>query len=221
MTLEEQQLISRVFDRMRSVPPVAKDINAERLIQQNIDRMPDAPYRLVQSVLIQEQALQRLTDRLQHLEEPIANAQTAYRATESSSSFLSGYHVPSTALAGSVPAVAPASVEPARQIEDRPAAPVASRTGGLLASALTTASGVAGGILLTDSLREMFGGRSSVGVTERSTSHADDLPALDHSQDDAQDAGLDAEEARRQLAEDDEALDETQDSLESSGGDAG
>lgn len=226
MTLEEQQLISRVFDRMRNAPPVAKDIAAERFIQQNIDRLPDAPYSLVQSVLVQEQALQHLSDRLQHLEDLVADARPADRNTESGASFLSSTRA-AIAPAGSVPAVAPAGADPARRTDDyyreppTPREPVASRAGGFLASALTTASGVAGGMLLTDGLREMFGGRSSAGASERGMSRGDDATTLDRFQDDAQDARLDAAEARRQLAEDDAALDEAQDALDSSGSDAG
>ena len=73
MTPEEQFLITRTFDRMSAVPVAAKDIDAERLISQQLDGMPDAPYRLVQSVLVQEQALERLSERLRHLEDAVAN----------------------------------------------------------------------------------------------------------------------------------------------------
>ena len=220
MTPEEQQLITRTFDRMSVASPMAKDMDAERLIQQQIDRLPDAPYRLVQSVLLQQQALECLTDRLHQLEDAVARGVSADRLGDRESSFLSGYRAPPAMPTGSVPTVAATSNEPARQVGDRAAEPAPSHGGGFLASALTTASGVAGGMLLTDGLRELFGGRSS-GLAERGTNRVDDLSALDRSQDEAQDARLDADEARRQLAEDDAALDEAQDQLDASGSDAG
>jgi hypothetical protein len=219
MTPEEQYLITRTFDRISAVPVVAKDMDAERLIRQQFDRMPDAPYRLVQSVLVQEQALESLSGRLRQLEDAAAADGLAGQARNNGASFLSAYRSPPATPAGSVPAVAAASSEQAGRSDDR-AVPAPPRAGGFLASALSTATGVAGGMLLTDGLRELFGGRASSAIPERAAA-TDDLTTRDRLQDDAQDAQSDAEEARRQLADDDAALDEAQDSLESSGGDAG
>ena len=218
MTLEEQTLITRAFDRLSAVAPVTKDRDAERLIQQRCDRLPDAPYLLVQSLLVQEQALDHLRDRLEQLE---AAANRAGLTGEQPSSFLSAYRTPPSASAGSVPAVAQTDAARARQYDDRPAEPAPSRAGGFLASALTTASGVAGGMLLTDGLRELFGGHATSGLAERSTARADDVATADRLQDEAQDARWDADEARRQLADDDAALDEAQDALDASGSNAG
>ena len=58
MTPEERQLIAGLFDRMRSYGAPEKDREAEALINQSVRANPDAPYMLVQSVLVQEQALQ-------------------------------------------------------------------------------------------------------------------------------------------------------------------
>ena len=52
MEHEERQLISGLFDRMRGFGTVQKDRDADQLIAQNVRAMPDAPYLLVQSVLI-------------------------------------------------------------------------------------------------------------------------------------------------------------------------
>lgn len=221
MTPEEQNLIARVFDRMREIPPAAIDIDAERLIRQNMERLPDASYGLVQSILVQEQTLQRMAARLRQLEDLVAVGQPLNGPADGRGSFLSAYRVQPPPLPGSVPAITPATAPPAGPlIDDRPRQAEPSRAGGFLASALTTASGVAGGMLLTDGLRELFGGHAASGTLDRAASPGD-LATLDRLQDQAQDDRLDADEARRQLADDDAALDEAQDSLESSGGDAG
>jgi hypothetical protein len=51
VTPEEQQLISDLFDRMRSFGVTVKDREAEVLINQSVRSFPDAPYMLVQSAL--------------------------------------------------------------------------------------------------------------------------------------------------------------------------
>ena len=77
MTPEERQLISGLFDRMRSYGAPDKDREAEALIAQSVRANPDAAYMLVQSVLVQEQALEaanarvlELEDQLRAMEEP-------------------------------------------------------------------------------------------------------------------------------------------------------
>ena len=72
MTPEERQLISGLFDRMRSYGAPDKDRDAEALINQWVRANPDATYMLVQSVLVQEQALEAANDRVQELEDAAA-----------------------------------------------------------------------------------------------------------------------------------------------------
>ena len=71
MTPEERQLIAGLFDRMRSYGAPDKDREAEALINQSVRANPDAPYMLVQSVLVQEQALQAANDRVLELEDQL------------------------------------------------------------------------------------------------------------------------------------------------------
>ena len=68
MTPEERQLITGLFDRLRSFGRPDKDKEAEALISQSVRAIPDAPYMLVQSTLVQEQALEATHSRLQELE---------------------------------------------------------------------------------------------------------------------------------------------------------
>ena len=59
MDLQEQRLIEDLFARLKSVSAAEKDEDAGRLIRDLISRFPDAPYYLTQSVLVQQQALDR------------------------------------------------------------------------------------------------------------------------------------------------------------------
>ena len=56
---------------MRSYGAPDKDREAEALINQSVRANPDATYMLVQSVLVQEQALEAANDRVQELEEQL------------------------------------------------------------------------------------------------------------------------------------------------------
>ena len=75
MTPEERQLISSLFDRMRSHGAPDKEREAEALINQSLRANPDAGYMLVQSVLVQEQALQAANNRVLELEDQLREMQ--------------------------------------------------------------------------------------------------------------------------------------------------
>jgi len=129
MNSEERQLITGLFDRMRGVGQVDKDRDAEALINQSVRANPDAAYMLVQSVLVQENALQQAGSRIEELEQRVRMLEEqAARAPAQSSgggSFLGGLFgggsrpsQPQPMARGSVPAMgsrpmaAPASMGP-------------------------------------------------------------------------------------------------------------
>ena len=64
MTPEERQMITGLFDRMRSYGTPEKDREAEGIINDLVRSTPDAAYMLVQSVLVQEHALQEAGNRI-------------------------------------------------------------------------------------------------------------------------------------------------------------
>jgi uncharacterized protein len=200
MTPAERQLIEDLFDRMQRLGPVEKDRDAERLIQEALREIPDAPYYLVQSVLVQEDALAKASARIKELETGSVDAPPR--------SFLGG----SSLNHGSVPT---AGARPVAPPPYEPPQPQAGRGGGFLASALSTAAGVTGGMLLADSIRGLFGGHSGAAASPF------DQAALDKAQDEAQDASDDADEAHKELAKDDAALDDMQDQYEDGGDDWG
>ena len=99
MTPEERQLIAGLFDRMRSFGAPDKDREAEALIGQSVRSNPDAPYMLVQSVLVQEQALQAANDRVQELEDQLRGAEQPRdrKSTRLNSSHIQKSRMPSSA----------------------------------------------------------------------------------------------------------------------------
>ena len=197
MESQEQRLIEDLFARLRSASGAPKDRDAEQLIRDLLSRFPDAPYYLTQSVLVQQQALDRADVRIRELEASTRDMRSS--EPRGSTSFLGGSSVPQT---GRRSADTPTeTAQPAAS----PWAPQPSRGGSFLGTALSTATGVAGGMFLADSIRSLFGG--SGGAASASETQA----KLDRAQDDAQDARDDADQARKDLAADDAAQDDMQD----------
>ncbi len=182
MTPDERQLISGLFDRMRGFGSPQKDRDAETLINDSVRSMPDAPYMLVQSVLVQEHALQQANERIQALEEQVRNlqAQDAGHGQASSGSFLGGLFgtgrpaaEPSRA-GSSVPQIGSRAVPPpgdsrtllTPQAGPQPAAApwqqaAAGGGGGFMRTAMATAAGVAGGMLAAGAIRDLMGGSTA------------------------------------------------------------
>jgi hypothetical protein len=68
MQSQERELITALFDRLRPFDSHQRDPEAEKLIGDLVARQPAAPYQLVQTVLVQEQALKAAQDRIADLE---------------------------------------------------------------------------------------------------------------------------------------------------------
>jgi hypothetical protein len=231
MTPDERQLISGLFDRIRSNGPVEKDRDAESLINQAVRQTPDSAYLLVQSVLAQEHYLQQaagrieeLEARMRDLEDELAQQQAPQRS--SGGSFLGGLFgggqsapqqparsaasVPSFGGRGSAAPPQPGSAwNQSRQRDpgyaqgggspwggQQPQQQAPARGGGFMASALTTAAGVAGGMLAANAISGMLGGGSGANAahhpsgSENSSMNADQQAQLDAQQDAAQDEEL-------------------------------
>src|ERR1051326_7038074 len=101
MTPQEQQLITQLFQRLRQAPVQEKDPEAEALIAQGVREQPDAPYLLVQTVLIQDMALTNAQARIAELGRELA-AKSA-QAPRRSTSFLGGLPHGSVPSAGEAP----------------------------------------------------------------------------------------------------------------------
>ncbi|MEI6203720.1 MAG: DUF2076 domain-containing protein [Enhydrobacter sp.] len=144
MQSEERDLIAGLFGRLRGFEAQPRDPEAERLIAQSIANQPGAPYLLVQTVLVQEQALKGAQARIAELEAKVA-AQ------------------PAPGFLASAPKMGPwgnASVPPTQPVQQAPPAPASAPQaagGGFLRQAMMTAAGVAGGALLFEGIRNMMG----------------------------------------------------------------
>jgi hypothetical protein len=68
MTPQERQLVDDLFDRLAKLENAPRDPDAERAIIDGLRRAPNAPYALVQTVLVQDEALKRANARIQELE---------------------------------------------------------------------------------------------------------------------------------------------------------
>jgi hypothetical protein len=167
MTPEERNLVIELFDRLATLEDAQRDPEAERLIKDGLRQAPNAPYALVQTVLVQDEALKRADARIRELE-------GAGAETPRDTSFLGGMRESLFGKGrGSVPSVrpgeaAPASppVSPAWQTGTQapmPAGPAAAPGtpgapgGSFLGTAAAAAAGVIGGSLLMSGIRSLMG----------------------------------------------------------------
>jgi uncharacterized protein len=155
MTSQEQQLITELLARLKQTPAPAKDADADQLIRKGLMENPEAPYLLVQTVLIQDMVLSQAQHRVAELEDQLSKAKAASSAQRSASFLggaLSATPPPATAPERNQNAASPASIGGA-------AAPamMSSGSSGFLRAAAATALGVAGGQLLFQGIESMFG----------------------------------------------------------------
>jgi uncharacterized protein len=68
MTPQERQLVDDLFDRLSKVEGAPRDPDAASAIAQGLRVAPNAVYALVQTVLLQDEALKRANSRIQELE---------------------------------------------------------------------------------------------------------------------------------------------------------
>ena len=161
MTPPEQQLLDDFLLRLAAASGVAKDPQADALIHQRLAGQPDALYLLVQRSLLQQHALDSAKAQ-------IAQLQAQWAAQQGGGSFLGGQPSAWGATPPPMPAQAQAQPQPvAPSWKDRlfgggaPAQPSAAPS--FLASAATTAAGVAGGMFLFDGIENLLGGHHGGG----------------------------------------------------------
>jgi uncharacterized protein len=158
MTPQERDLITALLTRLQQQASQPKDADAEALIRQGVAAEPDAPYLLVQTVLIQDMALHDAQRRIAELERQLATPPAAQP-----SSFLAGPgrgSVPSTGVWPQPAAAAPVWTQSSAGATPPPAmTPPQMLSGagsGFLRQAATTAVGIAGGALLFQGISSLF-----------------------------------------------------------------
>jgi uncharacterized protein len=189
MQAQERELITGLFDRLQPFEAQPRDGEAEALIRDLVGRQPSAPYLLVQTVLVQEQALKAAQARIAELEAK------AGAAAPAAPGFLgSAPKIGPWGASPAAPAAAPQPIPPTQSPLQAALAPQPAG-GGFLRTALTTAAGVAGGALLFEGIRSLMGsnpgpfGSAAAALQPSPLLPPDSLPAAP-SQDLAQDQAL-------------------------------
>ena len=175
MEPQERDLITTLLTRLQSTAGQPKDPEADAMIHQAMTQMPDAPYYLVQTVLIQDLSLHNAQNRIAELEKQVASLNPPQQQP---TSFLGGLFGRSQPSPASVPPSGPWTRAPQAAPPPPPQyapgyaqpgyaqpAPAAGVFGGaaggggnsFLRSAATTAAGVAGGALLFEGISSLFG----------------------------------------------------------------
>jgi len=182
MTPQERQLVDDLFDRLSKLEGTPRDPDAAAAIAQGLRSAPNAVYALVQTVLLQDEALKRADSRIQELEAGGAGEQ------RQSGGFLDSMRETIFGQErGSVPNVRPPDMAsrpqgPAPynqgsygQPYGAPQAPMGGGGGSFLGTAAAAAAGVVGGSLLLGSIRSMMGGShqsfgDTAGLGDKATS---------------------------------------------------
>lgn len=178
MTPQERQLVDDLFDRLSKLENAPRDPDAIAAISDGLRKAPGAVYALVQTTLLQDEALKRAHNRIQELEvahapEPAQSG--GFLDTMRDTLFGGG------ASHSSVPNVPPRDARPVwnsgqamqqtqpgygqppygqayGQGQGYGAPPVGGGGGSFLGTAAAAAAGVVGGSLLLSSIRGMMGG---------------------------------------------------------------
>jgi uncharacterized protein len=186
MTPQERQMVADLFDRLASLEGEVRDPDAERVIREGLGRAPNAVYALVQTVLVQDEALKRANAHIEELENAVSRepAQGGGGFLDSMRNVLTGGQ-----SRGSVPSVRPGGQGSSGAWGPRPDAPppgyqqsgyqqqpgyppqpgymqggpmgggmMGGHGGSFLGTAAATVAGVVGGAMLMNGIRSAFGG---------------------------------------------------------------
>ena len=184
MTPQERKLVDELFDRLASLENNPRDPEAVRAINEGLQRAPNALYPLVQTALVQDEALKRADARIRELEDELGveprradeagrlPRQHARRAARQAARLGAvgaarcaarcepvAHHLGATGRLCRRAASAGLCAQPGYGA----APPPGSAGGSFLGTAAATAAGVVGGALLMNSFRGMFGGGHTPG----------------------------------------------------------
>ena len=184
MTPQERRLVQDLFDRLTSLENGTRDPEAERAIADGLSRAPNAVYPLVQTVLLQDEALRRANDRIRELE----GGEAPYESPGFLDSMRDAFFGRDDGRRGSVPTVPPSKwgsgrpmgappfpVGPAQsQGPGGPTQAIPERGGGsFLGTAAAAAAGVIGGSLLLNSIQSLLGGHHGSALASPADSGAE------------------------------------------------
>jgi uncharacterized protein len=170
MTPQEAQMLQDLVNKVEGTQLAEKDPDAEALLNDSLARDPDALYKLAQTVLVQNLALNQARVQIDQLrQQPVPQQQPA-RATSFLGSLL-GHHQPAAAPPQyQAPQYAPPQYQTVPQDGAAPQygppaayAPQPGGAGSFLRSAATTAAGVAAGALAFEGIESLMHGGGFMG----------------------------------------------------------
>jgi len=182
MDHQDRQAIEQLFGKIAHVEGQSgtPDAQAADFIRSQINRQPNAPYYMAQTIVVQEQALNAAQGRIQQLEYELASRPAG------GGGFLSGLfgggqsrpqpHHPyqPQPMHGMPPHMAPGMGGMAQQ----------RGGGGFLAGAAQTAMGVAGGVFLGNMIADAFGGGDEAKAADAGQAESQQATAEDSGGDD-------------------------------------
>ncbi len=168
MTPQERELVAELFDRLAALENAPRDADAERAIADGLARAPHGTYALVQTAIVQDEALKRANARIAELEgqlegqsaEPprqggfLDNMRAALLGRDERRGSVPS--VPPRAGASSAPGWAGGAPGAAAYAQPAMAQPIGTG-GSFLGTAAASAAGVIGGAMLLSGIRSMFG----------------------------------------------------------------
>jgi hypothetical protein len=208
MTPQERQLIDDLFDRLSKLENSPRDPDAQAAIAQGLRKAPTAVYALVQTALVQDEALRRAHERIQELEGGAPEQRQTGGFLDSMRDAIFGQDQ----RRGSVPNVRAPDIasravwnsgqvmqqnpgqyggQPYGQPYGGPQ-PQMGGGGSFLGTAAAAAAGVVGGSLMLGSIRSMMGGghQQSFGDTAGHSGGIEDRRPNQSDSDLAREAGI-------------------------------
>jgi hypothetical protein len=172
MTPQERDAIESIFEKLKQAEGQPRDPEAERLIAERVARQPYATYALAQAFHVHDQALQQYAQKVAALEAEITELKNVRGEQPNAGGFFSG---PWGNAQQQPRAAAPQmgmGTAPQFGAQQQPGG-MFGGGGGFLGTALSTAAGMAGGALLFQGLRGLFGGEHGAQPSAAASSFGD------------------------------------------------
>ena len=162
MTPQERKLVEELFERLATLETRPREPDAEQAIMAGLRKAPNATYALVQTVLLQDEALRNADERIRELESgdayapqqagrlPRLDARCGVRCRARAARCLRRRQRPPDGCAAGLPRRQRLSAE-ATPMRRRLQPPQASAGGSFLGTAAAAAVGVIGGSMLMNS----------------------------------------------------------------------
>ena len=182
MTPQEHQLVDDLFDRLAKLETAPRDPDAERIIMAGLKRAPNAVYGLVQTALVQDEALKRADAKIRELSgeaEPQAQggfldtmrnalmgtSHTSVPSVSAPAAGATGGPDPRWNQGGTYQSGGYQAGGPAGTAAGYAPSPGPGGGGSFLGTAAASAAGMIGGALLLNSISSMFGNHGNASAS--------------------------------------------------------